>query len=62
MSFLRQLFGIRTRRNTTEQKLVRPNLVNAMDYECGKGEEGEEDDFFDYIMGYHDVKSFLECQ
>ena len=59
MSFLRQLFGIRTRRNTTEQKLVRPNLVNAMDYECGKGEEGEEDDFFDYIIGYHDVKKFL---
>ena len=59
MSFLRQLFGIRTRRNTTEQKLARPNLVTTMDYEYGREEEGEADDFFDYIIGYHDVKKFL---
>jgi MoxR-like ATPase len=30
-----------------------------MDYEYGKGEEGEADDFFDYIIGYNDVKKFL---
>jgi Holliday junction DNA helicase RuvB len=59
MSFLRQLFGIRTRRNTTEQKLTRLNLVTAMDYEYWKGEQGEADDFFDYIIGYPDVKKFL---
>ena len=59
MSFLRQLFGIRTRRNTTEHKLARPNLATVMDYEYGKVEEGEADDFFDYIIGYHDVKKFL---
>ena len=50
MSFLRQLFRIRTRRSTTEQKLARPDLVTAMDYEYRKGEEGEADDFFDYII------------
>jgi hypothetical protein len=30
-----------------------------MHYEYGKEEEGEADDFFDYIIGYHDVKKFL---
>ena len=60
MSFLRQLFGITTRKSTTEQKLHRSNhkaVVTAMNYE--KEEEGNTDDFFDYIIGYHDVKKFL---
>src|ERR671939_386000 len=61
MSFLKQLFRMKTRRNPTVQKLARPNhktLVTAMDY--GKeGEEVQTDDFFDYIIGYNDVKKFL---
>ncbi|MFL6329315.1 MAG: AAA family ATPase, partial [Nitrososphaeraceae archaeon] len=45
----------------TVQKLARPNhetLVTAIDYE--KGKEEEADDFFDYIIGYYDVKRFLK--
>ncbi|MFL6394409.1 MAG: hypothetical protein ACJ708_07100 [Nitrososphaeraceae archaeon] len=44
MSFLRQLFGLTTRRDPAVQKLARPNhktLVTAMDYEYWKGEEGQ---------------------
>ena len=36
MSFLRQLFGITTRRTNTEQELTRPNhknIVTVADYE-----------------------------
>ena len=58
MSFLRQLFRRRTSTNT-EQKLVRlnrKNIVAAIDYEIGVQEE---DNFFDYIIGYNDVKKFL---
>ena len=57
MSFLRQLFG----RRTSEQKLARPNhknIVTFTDYEID-GQEGESDNFFDYIIGYNDVKKFL---
>src|SRR5919197_4821733 len=60
MSFLKQLFGITTRRDPRVQKLTRPNhktLVTAMDYD--KEEQGQKDDFFDYIIGYYDVKRFL---
>ena len=60
MSFLRQLFGITTRRDATVQKLARPThktLVTAMDYE--KEEVADSDNFFDYIIGYNDVKKFL---
>ena len=60
MNFLRQLFGITTRRSTEEQKLHRSNrktLVTAINY---KKEEGEiKDDFFEYIIGYNDIKKFL---
>jgi Holliday junction resolvasome RuvABC ATP-dependent DNA helicase subunit len=58
MSFLRQLFGITTRRTTAEQKLHRSNrktLVTAMNYE----KEETKDDFFEYIIGYNDIKKFL---
>jgi hypothetical protein len=57
MSFLRQLFGITTRRGTGEQKLHRSNrktLVTAMNYEKEEGET--KDDFFEYIIGYNDIK------
>ena len=60
MSFLRQLFGITTRRGTEEQKLHRSNrktLVTAMNYEKEEGET--KDDFFEYIIGYNDIKKFL---
>jgi holliday junction DNA helicase RuvB len=60
MSFLRQLFGITTRRSTEEQKLRRSNrktLVAAMNYEKEEGET--KDDFFEYIIGYNDIKKFL---
>jgi hypothetical protein len=60
MSFLRQLFGITTRRSTEEQKLHRSNrktLVAAMNYEKEEGET--KDDFFEYIIGYNDIKKFL---
>ena len=62
MSFLRQLFGRRT--TATEQKLARPNyennIITSTDYEVGIEEEGEkEDNFFEYIIGYQDVKRFL---
>ena len=61
MSFLRQLFRMTTRRDPTIQKLARPNhktLVTVMDYEK-EGEEVHTDDFFEYIIGYNDVKKFL---
>ena len=61
MSFLRQLFRITTRRDPTIQKLVRPNhktLVTVIDYEK-EGEEVQADNFFEYIIGYNDVKKFL---
>ena len=61
MSFLKQLFRMKTRRNPTVQKLARPNhktLVTVMDYEK-EGEEVHTDDFFEYIIGYNDVKKFL---
>mgnify|MGYP003949580547 CR=1 FL=1 len=61
MGFLRQLFGITTRRSTTEgQKLHRSNrktLVTTMNYEKEEGET--KDDFFEYIIGYNDIKKFL---
>jgi Holliday junction DNA helicase RuvB len=60
MRFLRQLFRITTRKNPTVEKLARPNhktLVTGMNYE--KGEEVQADNFFDYIIGYNDVKRFL---
>ena len=59
MSFLRQLFGITTRKNSMVEKLSKPNhenIVTATDYE--KGEDA--DNFFDYIIGYYDVKKFLK--
>jgi hypothetical protein len=64
MSFLRQLFGRRNTATTTEQKLARPNhkkIVISTDYAVGRQEEEVEleDNFFDYIIGYNDVKKFL---
>jgi holliday junction DNA helicase RuvB len=62
MSFLRQLFG---RRGTTaEQKLRRSSrktLVTATDYDNDDKEREQEkkDDFFEYIIGYNDIKKFL---
>ena len=59
MSFLRQLFAITTRKNSTAEKLARlnhENVVTAIDYEAG---EEDADNFFDYIIGYNDVKKFL---
>ena len=61
MSFLRQLFRITTRKSSTVEKLAKPNhgnIVSAIDYEYEKGRE-EADNFFDYIIGYNDVKKFL---
>jgi hypothetical protein len=61
MSFLRQLFGITTRRSTEEQKLHRSNrktLVAAMNYEKEEGET--KDDFFEYIIGYNDIKKISQ--
>jgi len=60
MSFLRQLFGITTRRGSTVRKLTRPTrktLVTTTNYEYAKGKD--EDNFFDYIIGYNDIKKFL---
>ena len=62
MSFLRQLFG--RRRTTAEQKLRRSNrktLVTATDYDNDDKEREQEkkDDFFEYIIGYNDIKKFL---
>jgi holliday junction DNA helicase RuvB len=62
MSFLRQLFGITTRKNSTVEKLASSNhesVVTAINYEYEKGGE-ESDNFFDYIIGYNDVKRFLK--
>ena len=61
MSFLRQLFGITTRRSTEEQKLRRSNrktLVAAMNYEKEEGET--KDDFFEYIIGYNGIKKISQ--
>ena len=60
MSFLRQLFEITTRKNSMVQKLAKPrhkNIVTVGDEEYEKGES--EDNFFDYIIVYNDVKKFL---
>jgi Holliday junction DNA helicase RuvB len=60
MSFLKQLFGITTRKNSTVEKLVKlnhENIVTATDYKYEK--EQDKDNFFDYIIGYNDVKKFL---
>jgi holliday junction DNA helicase RuvB len=61
MSFLRQLFGRRV--TTAEQKLRRSNrktLVAATDYDDDKESEQErKDNFFEYIIGYNDIKKFL---
>src|ERR671931_2514863 len=61
MSFLKQLFGITTRRTNTEQKLDKPNhekIVTPTDYEYEKGHD--QDNSFEYIIGYNDVKRFLK--
>jgi hypothetical protein len=63
MNFLRQLFEITTRKNSMVEKLAKPhhkNIATVRDDEYEKGES--EDNFFDYIIGYNDVKSFLGCQ
>jgi holliday junction DNA helicase RuvB len=66
MSFLRQLFGKRNTATTTKQKLARlnhKNVVTSTDYEIGIQEEeveSEDNNFFDYIIGYNDVKKFLK--
>jgi predicted ATPase with chaperone activity len=60
MNFLRQLFEITTRKNSMVEKLAKPhhkNIVTVRDDEYEKGES--EDNFFDYIIGYNDVKKFL---
>ena len=65
MSFLRQLFGITIRRRSTEERKIhrsnRKALVTAMNYEKEEGET--KDDFFEYIIGYNDIKkNSSECQ
>jgi len=63
MSFLKQLFGITTRRDPRVQKLTKPNhktLVTAVDYEKEEKELLDSDDFFEYIIGYNDIKKFLK--
>ena len=59
MSFLRQLFG--RRNSTTGQKPAESNHKNIItsNYGIGEQEEEAEDNFFDYIIGYNDVKKFL---
>ena len=65
MSFLRQLFEITIRRRSTEERKIhrsnRKTLVTTMNYEKEEGET--KDDFFEYIIGYNDIKkNSSECQ
>jgi hypothetical protein len=60
MGFLRQLFEITTRKNSVIQKLAKPNRKNIVTVADDKYEKGESDNFFDYIIGYNDVKKFLK--
>src|SRR5919109_3616773 len=69
MNFLRRLFGI-TRKLPVAEKLSRPKYENVPDttaigyeqnnQEAVPAEEEEADNFFEYIIGYHDVKRFLK--
>jgi len=60
MGFLRQLFEITTRKNSVIQKLAKPNRKNIVTVLDDEYEKGESDNFFDYIIGYNDVKKFLK--
>ena len=60
MGFLRQLFEITTRKNSVIQKLAKPNRKNIVTVADDEYEKGESDNFFDYIIGYNDVKKFLK--
>jgi holliday junction DNA helicase RuvB len=60
LGFLRQLFEITTRKNSVIQKLAKPNRKNIVTVADDEYEKGESDNFFDYIIGYNDVKKFLK--
>jgi holliday junction DNA helicase RuvB len=60
MGFLRQWFEITTRKNSVIQKLAKPNRKNIVTVADDEYEKGESDNFFDYIIGYNDVKKFLK--
>ena len=60
MGFLRQLFEITTRKNSVIQKLAKPNRKNIVTVADDEYEKEESDNFFDYIIGYNDVKKFLK--
>lgn len=59
MSFLRQLFTL-TRKNPAGEKLARLNRENIVTSIAYEAVEEEADNFFDYIIGYYDVKRFLK--
>ena len=60
MNFLRRLFGI-TRKLPVAEKLTRPKYENVPDTTAiGYEQDEEADNFFEYIIGYHDVKRFLK--
>ena len=62
MNFLRQLFRIK-RKLPTAEKLGRPNHESVIATGLSYGQiEAEDENFFEYVIGYYDVKRLLKCQ
>jgi Holliday junction DNA helicase RuvB len=60
MNFLRQLFRIK-RKLPTAEKLGRPNHESVIATGLSYGQiEAEDENFFEYVIGYYDVKRLLK--
>ena len=60
MNFLRQLFRIK-RKLPTVEKLGRPNHESVIATGLSYGQiEAEDENFFEYVIGYYDVKRLLK--
>ena len=62
MNFLRQLFRIK-RKLPTAEKLGRPNHESVIATGLSYGQiEAEDENFFEYVIGFMMSKGFLKCQ
>ena len=60
MNFLRQLFQITRKRPASAEKLARPKLESVVATAIGYEQEEVTDNFFEYVIGYYDVKRLLK--
>ena len=61
MNFLRQLFQITRKRPASAEKLARPKLESVVATTIGyEQEEVTDENFFEYVIGYYDVKRLLK--